>query len=156
MTSKRLLVVDDEPRFAAFVERVAQRMGFDVVVTAHGRDFKTSYLQHPPQVVVIDMVMPDIDGNELVLWLVEQGCAANIIIITGFHPDYAVNARLLAEFKGLRSVQTLSKPVDVGRLREALSHADTDHGPPAAAGDASGSAAAEADERFGGDGGEPV
>lgn len=126
MTSKRLLIVDDEPRFAAFVERVAQRMGFDVEVTAHGRDFKASYLRRTPEVVVIDMVMPDIDGNELVLWLVEQGCAANIIIITGYHPDYAVNARLLAEFKGLRSVQTLSKPVDVGRLREALSQAKQD------------------------------
>jgi response regulator of citrate/malate metabolism len=43
--------------------------------------------------------MPDIDGNELVLWLVEQHCAADVIIITGYHPDYAVNARLLAEFK---------------------------------------------------------
>ena len=128
MTPKRLLIVDDEPRFAAFVERVAQRMGFDVEVTAHGRDFMSSYLRRTPEVVVIDMVMPDIDGNELVLWLVEQGCAANIIIITGYHPDYALNARLLAEFKGLRSVQTLSKPVDVGRLREALVHADG--GPP--------------------------
>lgn len=66
------------------------------------------------------MVMPDIDGNELVLWLVDQQCVADIIIITGYHPDYAVNARLLAEFKGLRSVATLSKPVSVARLREAL------------------------------------
>jgi response regulator of citrate/malate metabolism len=65
--------------------------------------------------------MPDIDGNELVLWLVGQECAADIFIITGYHPDYAVNARLLAEYKGLRSVQTLSKPVSVARLREALS-----------------------------------
>jgi len=66
------------------------------------------------------MVMPDIDGNELILWLVEQRCAADIIIITGYHPDYAVNARLLAEFKGLRSVVTLSKPISVTRLRGAL------------------------------------
>ena len=128
MTAKRLLIVDDEPRFAAFVERVAQRMGFDVEVTQHGRDFMSSYLRCTPEVVVIDMVMPDIDGNELVLWLVEQASVANIIIITGYHPDYAVNARLLAEFKGLRSVQTLSKPVNVSRLREALVHADG--GPP--------------------------
>lgn len=128
MASKRLLVVDDEPRFAAFVERVAQRMGFQVEVAPHGRDFKAAYLRNTPQVVVIDMVMPDIDGNELVLWLVEQSCAANIIIITGFHPDYAVNARLLAEFKGLRAVQTLSKPVDVSRLREALALAEREQG----------------------------
>jgi DNA-binding response OmpR family regulator len=120
MTRKRLLIVDDEPRFAAFVERVAQRLGYDVEVTQHGRDFKAAYSRLKPDIVVIDMVMPDIDGNELVLWLVDQECAADILIITGYHPDYAVNARLLAEFKGLKSVQTLSKPIDVVRLREAL------------------------------------
>ncbi len=120
MERKRLLIVDDEPRFAAFVERVAEPLGYDVEVTNHGRDFQSAYRRNLPDIVIIDMVMPDIDGNELVLWLVEQRCAADIIIITGYHPDYAVNARLLAEFKGLRSVATLSKPVSVGRLREAL------------------------------------
>jgi CheY-like chemotaxis protein len=120
MHCKRLLIVDDEPRFAAFVARVAEPLGYDVEVTNHGRDFQAAYLRKRPDIVVIDMVMPDIDGNELILWLVEQRCAADIIIITGYHPDYAVNARLLAEFKGLRSVVTLSKPISVTRLREAL------------------------------------
>lgn len=120
MTSKRLLIVDDEPRFAAFVQRVAEPLGYDVEVTNHGREFQAAYRRQVPDMVVIDMVMPDIDGNELILWLVDQQCAADIIIITGYHPDYAVNARLLAEFKGLRSVATLSKPVSVARLREAL------------------------------------
>lgn len=120
MPAKRMLIVDDEPRFASFVERVAARLGYDVEVTTHGREFMAAYDRQKPDIVVIDMVMPDIDGNELVLWLVEQECAADIFIITGYHPDYAVNARLLAEYKGLRSVQTLSKPVSVARLREAL------------------------------------
>jgi CheY-like chemotaxis protein len=120
MHRKRLLIVDDEPRFAAFVGRVAEPLGYEVEVTNHGRDSQAAYLRKRPDIVVIDMVMPDIDGNELILWLVEQRCAADIIIITGYHPDYAVNARLLAEFKGLRSVVTLSKPISVTRLREAL------------------------------------
>src|SRR5512144_493093 len=117
---RRLLIVDDEPRFATFVERVAEPLGYEVEVTNHGRDFQAAYVRKRPDVVVIDMVMPDIDGNELILWLVEQHSAADIIIITGYHPDYAVNARILAEFKGLRSVVTLSKPTSVTRLRQAL------------------------------------
>lgn len=120
MVAKRLLIVDDEPRFAAFVERVATRLGFRAEVTIHGSDFQAAYRRQPPDTIVIDMVMPDIDGNELILWLVEQRCRADILIITGYHPDYAVNARLLAELKGLRSVTTLSKPVSVPRLRQAL------------------------------------
>ena len=124
MPAKRLLIVDDEPKFATFVSKVAGRLGYDVEVTTHARDFQAAYERATPDTIVMDMVMPEIDGNELVLWLVERGCTADLIIITGYSPDYAVNARLLAEFKGLRSVTSLSKPVSVSRLREVLSRND--------------------------------
>ena len=120
MVRKRLLIVDDEPRFAAFVERVASALNYQVEVTHHGREFMRAYDRSPPDLAIIDMVMPDIDGNELILWLVKRRSTANVIIITGFSPDYALNARLLAEFRGLRSVTTLNKPVSVASLREAL------------------------------------
>lgn len=124
MCSKRLLIVDDEPRFASFVGKVAAPLGYDVEITTNGRDFQKAYQKNKPDTIVIDMVMPEIDGNELILWLVKQECDAHILIITGFSPDYAVNARILAEFKGLRSVQTLSKPVSVVRLRTILTGFD--------------------------------
>lgn len=124
MPGKRLLIVDDEPKFAAFVERVASGLGYNVEVTNHGREFMRAYKRIQPDVVIIDMVMPEIDGNELILWLVKEQCEADVIIMTGFHPDYAINARLLAEFKGLRSVATLSKPVTVSTLRRALTNTD--------------------------------
>ena len=123
MVKKRLLIVDDEPKFAAFVQKVAAGLGYEVEVTHHGADFQRAYMTRPPDVTVIDMVMPDIDGNELILWLVKQRCEADIIIITGFSPDYAINARLLAEFKGLRPVKSLSKPVSVPQLRKVLANA---------------------------------
>lgn len=123
MGKKRLLIVDDEEKFAAFVAKVAVPMGFEVEVTANGRAFMEAYRRQPPDVVVLDMIMPEIDGNELILWLVGEGATAHLIIITGYSPQYATNARLLAEYKGLRSVRSLSKPVTVARLREALSEA---------------------------------
>jgi len=128
MIAKRLLVVDDEPKFAAFVGKVAARLGYDVETTNHGRDFQSAYERETPDVVIVDMVMPDMDGNELILWLVEKGCEADILIITGYSPDYAMNARILGEFKGLRSVTTLSKPVTVARLRKALAIEDDSNG----------------------------
>ena len=126
MCSKRLLIVDDEPRFASFVGKVAAPLGYDVEITTHGREFQKAYRKNKPDCIVLDMVMPEIDGNELILWLVEEGCDADIIIITGFSPDYAVNARILGEFKGLRSVRTLSKPVSVAQLREILAYLPSD------------------------------
>ena len=120
MSEKRLLVVDDEPEFCELVRKVATDLGYEVLVATNGRTFQDAYLALQPTMIVMDMVMPEMDGNELVLWLVEQHYAADLIIITGYNPDYAKDARLLAEFKGLRSVVTLTKPIRIARLREAL------------------------------------
>ena len=121
MSEKRLLVVDDEPEFCELVRKVAADMGYEVQVATNGHTFQAAYLSLQPTLIVMDMVMPEMDGNELVLWLVEQRYAADLVIITGYNPDYAKDARLLAEFKGLRSVTTLTKPIRIARLREVLS-----------------------------------
>ncbi|RUQ40737.1 MAG: response regulator [Candidatus Competibacteraceae bacterium] len=120
MSEKRLLVIDDEPEFGELVRKVAVGLGYEVRVTTQGRAFQEAYHALRPTTIVMDMVMPEMDGNELVLWLMEQQYAAHLIIITGYSPDYARDARALAEFNGLRSVQTLTKPIGLARLREAL------------------------------------
>lgn len=120
MSDKRLLVIDDEPEIGEFVRKVAAGLGYEVRVTTDGRAFQAAYHELRPTTIVMDMVMPEMDGNELVLWLMEQHYDANLIIITGYNPDYAKDARLLAEFKGLRSVITLIKPIRLDKLREVL------------------------------------
>ncbi len=126
MNEKRLLVVDDEPEFGEFVRRVAVDMDYEVRVVTDGQSFQKAYHELQPTMIVMDMVMPEMDGNELVLWLMEQHYAACLIIITGYSPDYARDACVLAEFKGLRSVMTLTKPIGLAKLREALaSHHDS-------------------------------
>ncbi len=64
MGARRLLVVDDEPRFRDFVGRVAVKLGFDVEHAADGRAFKSLYQAFGPDVAVMDVVMPGIDGND--------------------------------------------------------------------------------------------
>lgn len=120
MTDKKLLVIDDEPGFVRFVENIAIDLGFSVTATTDYQAFMQAYDDVSPTTIVLDMVMPGRDGNELILWLAERNCAASLIIITGYAPDYAKNARTLAEYKGFRSVATLYKPVDVEQLRAVL------------------------------------
>lgn len=121
MSEKRLLVVDDEPEFGELVRKVAVGLGFEVRVTTHGREFQDAYREMQPTMIVMDMVMPELDGNELVLWLMEQHYTAHLIIITGYSPDYARDAQVLAEYSGLRSVTTLTKPIGLAKLRQVLS-----------------------------------
>lgn len=120
MSARRLLICDDEERFGRFVQRVAVDLGFEVEVTGSAAEFIDVYETFAPTIILLDMIMPDMDGNELILWLARRRCAADLIICTGYNPDYAANAKVLAEFKGLQSVTTLRKPVSVALLRKAL------------------------------------
>ena len=120
MAAKRLLVVDDEPEFGEFVRKVGVKLGYEVEVTTNGRAFMRLYEAFDPTVALLDVVMPDVDGLELVQWLADRGADAHLVVVTGYAPNYATLAKKLAEAKGLRSVTTLTKPVKVADLRAAL------------------------------------
>ena len=117
---ERLLVCDDEPAFGRFVKNVAEGLGYQVEVTTTWQAFMQAYLTFEPTTIVLDIVMPGMDGIELVGWLGNRQSSARLIIVTGYTPDYAANAKILAEYKGLGPVTTLHKPVEVNRLRAAL------------------------------------
>lgn len=120
MQDRRLLICDDEPAFGRFVKNVAEDLGYTVQVTTEGKAFIEAYGTFQPTTIVLDMIMPGMDGNELVLWLAQRKSTARVIIITGYTPDYVAHAKILAEFKGLGPVTTLHKPVEISRLRAAL------------------------------------
>ncbi len=120
---RRLLVIDDEPEFRQFVRRVAEGLEFEVQDVGNGHGFKKIYQKFDPSVIVLDIVMPEVDGIELVQWLGDQGCLARILLISGYNPLYPKTARVLAEAKGLVSLTTMSKPLKLEELRAALNEA---------------------------------
>ena len=117
---RRLLVIDDEPAFCAFVRRVAEAEGFAVTVAADGDAFKRAYVSLQPTVIMLDLVLPDIEGIELLQYLAQQGCRARVFVISGYNPDYPRLAQAVAGGRGLTTVQALSKPIDASQLRAAL------------------------------------
>ncbi len=123
MTTAKLLVVDDEPQFRDFVEKVAVKLGFEVKCAKDGHEFKTLCDATDPEVVVLDIVLPGIDGIELVQWLAGRDKQLHLVIVTGFYPNYADLAKKLGEAKGLLSVTALTKPVRMAVLEDAIRHA---------------------------------
>jgi DNA-binding response OmpR family regulator len=117
---RRVLIVDDEPRFGRFVRTVAAQAGFAVDVATDGAAFKAAFERTEPTHIVLDLVMPGMSGGDLVAWLVERRSTARLVIVTGLHTDDALDARRAAESGGLGPVRVLAKPVSVGDLRAAL------------------------------------
>ena len=88
MTKKRLLVIDDEPEFGVMVGTVGERLGYDVTVTTLAMDFHAGFAKDRPEIVVLDIVMPEMDGIELIQWLIDQAYDGRLIVVSGFSPDY--------------------------------------------------------------------
>lgn len=120
-TENRLLVCDDETAVGRFVQTVAESLGYDVRITTSGEELMRIYDGFQPTIILLDMVMPGADGNEVIMWLADRGCTARLIIMTGYHPDYADHARILAHYKGLGSTTILDKPFGIEELVSALS-----------------------------------
>jgi DNA-binding response OmpR family regulator len=120
MTNGRLLVIDDEPNFGKFVSRVASALGFDVEVTSCSEDFMAAVPRFQPDVIVLDIVMPKVDGIELIQWLASRGTKARVIVTSGFNPRYAEAAQILGAAAGILSIATLPKPVARADLETAL------------------------------------
>ena len=121
MTVRRMLVIDDEPDIAEFVGQVGEGLGYDVRVTSDVESFKASFEGYSPDVVVLDVVMPEIDGIEIVKYLAANNCEARILVISGYAQRYLDNTKVLGEAFGLKSITAMTKPIDLPQLEEFLS-----------------------------------
>ena len=119
MSEKRLIVVDDNLEMSKIVQRVATQLGYEAISIRHGYDFMQEYDEFDPDVVMLDMVMPDIDGIELVYWLKDKNCKAKILVASAFGPHYAEMAESIGTISGL-DISFNDKPFQLADLRAAL------------------------------------
>ena len=120
MTKPLLMVIDDLISMAELVSTVAEGLGFEVQMYSNSHDFKAAYLKSPPSAIVMDIVMPDLDANELLKWLVNQDSSTPVVIMSGFEGKYLASTKLLAEKRGAVIVGTLTKPFSIKELERIL------------------------------------
>ncbi len=81
MTKPRVLVVDDDEDSRFLVERVLSRQEFEVTAVSNGKAAMESALSAPPDLIVLDIMMPGMDGHEVYARLKESDKTRNIPII---------------------------------------------------------------------------
>jgi DNA-binding NtrC family response regulator len=118
MTAPRplLLVVDDEPAVVALIRRVAEKEGFAVIPCTGGRQALEIARERRPNLVMVDLRMPDVAGLEVVRAVREADAKATVVLMTGFGSiDSAVEAIKLG------AADYLTKPFDLERLKDTFS-----------------------------------
>jgi two-component system NarL family response regulator len=101
-TAIRVLIVDDHPivreGLAALVNRRA-----DMVVVAEagdGREAVAQYLKHRPDVTLMDLRLPEVDGVTAIQAIRRENAAAAILVLTTFDGDEDIHRALRAGAKG--------------------------------------------------------
>jgi two-component system OmpR family response regulator len=81
-TAPRVLVVDDEPSIVDAVATSLRYEGFEVDVAVTGRDALTLAQEDPPDLVILDVMLPGLDGLEVTRRLRADGVDVPILFVT--------------------------------------------------------------------------
>lgn len=120
MSTKSLLVVDDDPDLCELVKDVAIGQGFDVRTASRHEQFRRVYWSFKPSVIVLDLQMPGADGIELLRFLSADGCQSQILVVSGMDSRALAAANRLGAARGLRMLGAMEKPLDIERFESLL------------------------------------
>ena len=114
----RILVVDDDPRALRFVRDALAEVGYAPLVTGAPRDLPRIIRTEKPRLVLLDLMLPDVDGIELMRQIPELADLP-VIFISGYGRDEIV-AKALDSGAADYIVKPFSPTELVARVRAAL------------------------------------
>ena len=96
MTSERILVVDDEPDIRRLVQEILEDEQYRVVTAKDAASAREAYSNERPDLVLLDIWMPDTDGISLLKEWSRAGALVPVVIMSGHGTvDTAVEATRL-------------------------------------------------------------
>ena len=116
--SIKLLASEDDPDGAASVRDAATDAGFDVVVAATGEAGVTAFREQRPALVLTDLVLPDIDGIEVLRRILQLDRRVPVIMMTAYGTvDSSVRALQAGAY------DYIQKPLNLDELESTLHRA---------------------------------
>lgn len=110
----RILVVDDEPQIRRALRAGLEQNGYHVLVAAGGEEALDQAALHPPEVVILDLAMPGMDGFEVCRQLREWSQAPILVLSVREGEDDKIRAL------DLGADDYLTKPFSLGELLARL------------------------------------
>ena len=113
-----ILIIDDDEQFNLMMKTALEAKGYEVETASNGRDAKVLYQNKKYDVIITDIIMPDVDGYEVILDLRRMGMGDRTIAVSAggrtAADDYLITA------KHFDVAATFNKPFELQPFREKI------------------------------------
>jgi EAL domain-containing protein (putative c-di-GMP-specific phosphodiesterase class I)/FixJ family two-component response regulator len=120
MANRRILILDDDAAVGQTIQWIAESLGFEAEFVTHPEEFFQRLDRMRPDIITIDLVMPELDGVEIMRLLAERKSRAKIIISSGMGSRVLEAAQRSALEHGLSILGVISKPISKEALRSLV------------------------------------
>ena len=112
---KRILIVDDDKQVRMIVHMFLTKQGYQVDEAENGAQALAMLDHDLPDLVFLDLVMPDLDGLEVLRWIRQKYPNLGVIIMTGMNQEEVWKKAMLSG-----ATDYISKPFSYEQLRANL------------------------------------
>jgi DNA-binding NtrC family response regulator len=112
---KKILVIDDEPGIRGLLATILERKGYAVLLADGGRKGLDLFRRERPDLIVLDLKMPDIDGIAVLKDIHAIAADTPVVILTG-----AGNEQMEQQARELGAAEFIEKEFSLHRLGESL------------------------------------
>jgi DNA-binding NtrC family response regulator len=117
--STRVLIVDDEASQRDALAEMVASLGFTAITAADGREALDRHEQQPADLILTDLIMPRMDGFQLLRSLEEHGYRTPVIVLTGFGSI----EKAISVVHDYKAFWFLEKPIQPSVLRALMERA---------------------------------
>lgn len=111
----RILVVDDDLNICNLLNEFLINLGYDVRVTKDGISAIETFRQFSPHIILLDVILPDMNGVEILRKIREYDKHVRISMISGMH-----DLRVAKDAIQLGAVDYISKPFELDYIEEYI------------------------------------
>lgn len=120
-----ILIIDDDEQFNLMLKTSMEFKGYEVDTATNGKEGKKLYQNKQYDAIITDIIMPDIDGYEVILDLRRMGMSDRTIAVSGGGRTAAED--YLDTAKHFDVAATFNKPVDLQALRAKVEEIVQNH-----------------------------
>lgn len=122
--NQKLYILDDDEQYASLLAEIAISSGWQVEIEHSPSIFLNADLPNN-SVLILDLVMPEMDGIEVIRALANKNTDLLLILVSGFDTRVLHSAQQLAEAHNIKVLATLTKPISVKEFLKVLTQINT-------------------------------